>query len=207
MVDISDAAVLGIVLAGGQSRRMGRDKALESFDGQPLLRRALDRVSGVTDEIIVVAADEPRAAALPLLDDTRVALDLYPGLGSLGGIFSGLSAARHRYGLVVGCDMPFLNPDLMRHLLSLREGFDVVAPVIDGRPEPVHAVYSRVCLPHIENRLKAGELKITGFYGQVRVRYVPEEEVIRFDPDLLSFFNVNSPADLERAHALAARGR
>ena len=154
-----------------------------------------------------MSANEFRAAALPLLEDTRVALDLYPGLGSLGGIFSGLSAARHPYALVVGCDMPFLNPDLMRHLLSLREGFDVVAPVIDGRPEPVHAVYSRVCLPHIEERLKTGELKITGFYNRVRVRYVPEEEILRFDPDLLSFFNVNSPADLERAHALTARSR
>ncbi len=224
-------AASGIVLAGGQSRRLGRNKAVEPFAGQPLLRRALLRVAQVTapygNDCIVVAADESSAGALPLLDDTRVVLDLYPGLGSLGGIFSGLSAARHPWAIVAGCDMPFLNPELLRYLLSLREGstptnaqrrrattqpcadghWDVVAPVVDGRPEPLHAVYSRACLPHIEERLKAGQLKITGFYDKVRVRYVEESEILRFDPELLSFFNVNSPDQLEQARALAAEGR
>ena len=78
---------------------------------------------------------------------------------------------------------------------------------MEGRPEPTHALYSRECLPFIEERLKAGELKITGFYDRVRVRYVEEREIRKFDPELLSFFNVNSPQDLERALALAAEGR
>ncbi len=199
--------VSGVVLAGGQSRRLGRDKAVELLSGQPMIRRVLERVAGLTSENIVVVADRTRGDALPLLDNTRVVLDVYPGMGSLGGIFSGLAAAENGWVMVTACDMPFLNPDLLGYLLTLREGADVVAPVVEGRPEPTHALYSRECMPFIEERLRAEELKITGFYGGVRVRYVEEGEIRRFDPELLSFFNVNSPQDLERARKLAAKGR
>ena len=199
--------VSGIVLAGGQSRRLGRDKAVELLGGKPMIRRVLERVAGLTSENIVVVADEARGTTLPLLEDTRVAVDVHPGMGSLGGIFSGLAAAGNEWAIVAACDMPFLNADLLGYLLSLREGVDVVAPVVAGRPEPTHALYSRECLPFIEERLRAEELKITGFYGRVRVRYVEERDILRFDPELLSFFNVNSPQDLERALALAAAGR
>ena len=199
--------VSGIVLAGGQSRRLGRDKAVELLGGKPMIRRVLERVAGLTSENIVVVADEARGTTLPLLEDTRVAVDVHPGMGSLGGIFSGLAAAGNEWAIVAACDMPFLNADLLGYLLSLREGVDVVAPVVAGRPEPTHALYSRECLLFIEERLRAEELKITGFYGRVRVRYVEERDILRFDPELLSFFNVNSPQDLERALALAAAGR
>ncbi len=199
--------VSGIVLAGGKSRRLGRDKAVELLGGKPMIRRVLERVAGLTSENIVVVADEARGTTLPLLEDTRVAVDVHSGMGSLGGIFSGLAAAGNEWAIVAACDMPFLNADLLGYLLSLREGVDVVAPVVAGRPEPTHALYSRECLPFIEERLRAEDLKITGFYGGVRVRYVEERDILRFDPELLSFFNVNSPQDLERALALAAAGR
>lgn len=200
-------AVSGVVLAGGRSRRLGRDKAVEPFLGQPLVRRVIDRLAQVTQEIVVVVADAARGQALPLEPIHRVALDRYPDGGSLGGIFSGLTAARHPWALVVSCDMPFLNPGLLRHMLSLREDADAVVPVVDGRPEPTHALYSRACLPHIEARLQAGELKISGFFDQVRVKYLQEAEAQRFDPEGLSFFNVNTPEDLERALALASGTR
>jgi molybdopterin-guanine dinucleotide biosynthesis protein A len=196
--------VAGVVLAGGQSRRLGRDKAVEPFWGQPLIRRVIDRVAPVTQEIVVVVADAARGQSLPLESRHRVAVDRYPGGGSLGGIFSGLAAARHPWALVVSCDMPFLNPSLLRHMLSLRQDADAVVPVVDGRPEPTHALYFKACLPHIEARIQAGELKISGFFDQVRVRYLAEDEVRRFDPEGLSFFNVNTPEDLARALALAA---
>lgn len=199
--------VSGVVLAGGRSRRLGRDKAVELVGGQPIIRRVLERVAALTSENIVVVADQARGDTLPLLEDTRVAVDLHPGTGSLGGIFSGLAAAKNEWAMVTACDMPFLNADLLGYLSSLREGADVVAPVVEGRPEPTHALYSKECLPFIEERLRAEELKITGFYGGVKVRYVEEEEIRRFDPELLSFFNVNSPQDLERALVLAAEGR
>jgi molybdopterin-guanine dinucleotide biosynthesis protein A len=141
-----------------------------------------------------------------LTEGDRLALDLYPGCGSLGGIFSGLSAAKEYWSLAVACDMPFLNPALLMHLITLREGFDAVVPVRKDRLEPTHALYSRACLPHIERRLKTNELKISGFFENVRVRLVPEEDIARLDPKFLSFFNVNTPEDLERARTLVAEG-
>jgi molybdopterin-guanine dinucleotide biosynthesis protein A len=203
----SQARVSGIILAGGQSRRLGRDKAVEPVGGQPLIRRVIERVSPVSSEIVVVVADRARGEALPLAEGHRVALDIYPGKGSLGGIFSGLTAVREEWGLVVACDMPFLNLELLRYMMSLREGVDAVVPVLEGRTEPTHALYSRSCLPYIEERLKADDLKIARFFDEVRVRYVPEEDISRFDPDHLSFFNINSQPDLDQALALAAQGR
>jgi molybdopterin-guanine dinucleotide biosynthesis protein A len=109
--------------------------------------------------------------------------------------------------MVVACDMPFLNLDLVRRMLALREGADAVVPVLGDRPEPTHAIYSKVCLPFMERLLLASDLKISLFFDKVRVTYLPEEEVLSLDPDRLSFFNVNNPDDLERALALAAEGR
>jgi molybdopterin-guanine dinucleotide biosynthesis protein A len=128
------------VLAGGKSTRFGRDKALELLAGEPLITRVLSRLSGVTDESVVVVNDERRWDELPPPEGTIVAVDAYPGGGSLGGIFSGLRAASAEWSLVVACDMPFLNPRLLSRMLELRAGHDVVAPVIDGRPEPTHSL-------------------------------------------------------------------
>ena len=199
--------VTGIVLAGGMSRRLGRDKALEPVGGEPLLRRVIGRLSEVSQETVVVVADAERATGLLLPDSAGVVVDVYPGKGSLGGIFSGLSASGLDWGIVVACDMPFLNVDLLRHMLSLRKGCDAVVPVVDGRPEPTHAVYYRGCLSSIESRLQADDLKITRFFDEVRVRYVTQEEIAGFDPEYLSFFNVNTQEDLDRALTLAAEGR
>ncbi len=196
-------AVSGIILAGGRSRRLGRDKAVEPFEGQPLIRRVIERIQPLTGEIVVVVADAARGDGLPLEKSERVAVDLYPGGGSLGGIFSGLSAANGQWGLVVACDMPFLNRELFEHMLTLREGWDAVVPMPGDFPEPTHALYSRVCLSHIEAKLKANDLKISGFFDDVRVRYVHQEDVRTFDPELHSFFNVNSPEDLAQAVALS----
>ncbi|MDA0734018.1 MAG: molybdenum cofactor guanylyltransferase [Chloroflexi bacterium] len=196
-----------IVLAGGQSRRLGRAKALEQMGGQALICRVIERVSPLTSETIVVVAEHARSKSLPLSDSDHVALDIYPGGGSLGGIFSGLSAAKEEWGLVVACDMPFLNQELLMYLLSLREGFDAVVPVLEGRPEPTHTLYSKACLPHMEQLLKAKELRISGFYQNVRVRYVAEDDIVKIDPEFLSFFNLNTPGDLERARKLVAEGR
>ena len=199
--------VSGIVLAGGLSRRLGRDKAVERLGDKTLIERVIDRLSRVTDEIVVVVNDEERASALPLPAGTKVIVDIYAGSGSLGGIFSGVSAAEGEWGMVVACDMPFINTRLVRHMLSLIEGFDVVVPEVKGRPEPTHATYSKTCLPHIERLIGSGNFKISRFFDDVRVRFVPEEDVERLDPDQLSFFNINDQRDLDRALDLVAQGR
>ena len=195
-----------IVLAGGQSRRLGRDKAVVPFGGEPLIRRVIrwagDAVGG--NEVIVVTGGVARGGELPLDAEHRVVVDLLPGRGTLGGIYTGLATARNEWALVVACDMPFLSAPLLRYMTMLREGVDAVVPAIGGRAEPTHALYSRRCLPAILQRLQAGQLKAAGFLDLVRVRYVNEDEARRFDPELLSFFNVNRPEDLARAVNLAA---
>ena len=200
-------AVTGIVLAGGLSRRLGRDKAVEPIDGEPLISRVIRRLEELTDEIVVVVNNSARGGQLPLPDTAKVAVDIYPYSGSLGGIFSGLSNAKNDWGFVVACDMPFLDSDLIARMLTLRHNHDAIVPMLGGYPEPTHSAYSKACLPHIERRLKSNQLRIAGFFDDVRVRFLSEEEVNQYDPEHLSFFNVNTPDDLARAVALVSEGR
>ena len=202
----TDSKVSGIVLAGGMSRRLGRDKAVEPVGGEPLLLRVIGRLSKITDHTVVVVGDEERAAELPIPERAEVAADIYPGGGSLGGIFTGLTAAEGEWGVAVACDMPFLSEELLGYMLSVRDGFDAVVPILEERPEPTHAVYSKRCLPFMEARLKAGDLKIARFFDQVRVNFIPQAEVEKRDPEHLSFFNVNTQQDLDRALALVEAG-
>jgi molybdopterin-guanine dinucleotide biosynthesis protein A len=202
----------GIILAGGRSRRLGRAKALEPFQGEPMIRRVISRLSQVTDDLVFVVNDQEQASALPITPDNvslpyKTAVDLYPDGGSLGGIFTGLSAADSQWAFVVACDMPFLNVDLMNQMLTLRDGNDAVVPRTDGYPEPTHALYNKTCLPHMQKRLQNNDLKIARFFDEVTVRFLEEAEVRDVDKDLVSFFNVNTQDDLDRALGLAAEGR
>ena len=176
--------VSGIVLAGGMSRRLGRTKAIETVGGERLIQRVLQRLSEVAGEMLVVVADAGQAAAFDLPDEVRAVVDVYPGGGSLGGIFSGLDSVSQEWGVVAACDMPFVNIDLVRYMLSLRDDADVVVPMLDGRPEPTHAAYSRSCLGPMERSLKDGDLRIVSFFDDVRVRYVSQDEVDTFDQSL-----------------------
>ena len=186
-----------IVLAGGKGRRL-RDKLSKTIGGRTLLQRVIGSLSLLSEEVLVVIAQEqPKPAAA-----IEVVVDLYPGGGALGGIYSGLVRARSLYNLVVAGDMPFLNPFLLRYLIQLSPGFDVVIPRFEGRLEPLHAIYSKNCLVPIQQRIEQGELKIGGFLEQVRVRYVEEAEIDKVDPKHLSFFNINTLADLRRARAM-----
>lgn len=226
-------ATSGAVLAGGQSRRLGLDKttlpwppdprataagaavmgepeaAADSLPPGPaaaasnrgtLLEHTAETLAGLCDEVLVVAFRGRRP--LPLA--YRAVPDLYPDGGSLGGIYSALAAARHDTVLAVATDMPFLNLPLLRWMLEQPRDFDVLVPVRE-QPEPLHALYGKGCLEPMRQHLEAGRLKITGFFPEVRVREVPPEVLRRYDPEGLSFFNVNTPEDLQRAHALLAR--
>ena len=168
----STGKVSGVALAGGMSRRLGRNKAVEKIGGESLIERVVGRLSQVSSETIVVVAEESRAQALDLPPWVRTAADIYPDSGSLGGIFTGLSAAKGDYGIVVACDMPFLNTDLLRFMLDIASDYDVVVPRLNGRPEPLHTIYSKSCLEPIERRLKRKDLKIAPVFqrGQGRLR-------------------------------------
>jgi molybdopterin-guanine dinucleotide biosynthesis protein A len=192
------------IQAGGASRRMGRDKGLVRLAGIPLVERVLAQVDGLIDQIIITAndAESYRYLGLPIARDKR------PGAGALEGLRTALANASGERVLVVGCDMPFLNPELMALLLDLADGFQAVLPRWDERLQPLCAVYQRSCLHAIERSLASGQKRMIAFHDQVDVRIVGEDEVATFDPDGLSFFNVNTPEDLAAAERiLTSRGR
>ena len=190
-----------IILAGGKSSRLGRDKASESLLGRPMLQHVIDRVADLVDEIIVVAASGQRVPDLTAPRPPRVVRDAYPGCGPLAGIYSGLVASRAERCLAVACDMPLLVPRLIEALLARSRDCDALLPVLEY-PEPLHAVYSRACIEPMRACIESGQLKITSFLGAVRPCYMHEDECRMFDPDLRSFVNTNTQADLDRAREL-----
>ena len=189
----------GVLLAGGRSRRMGRDKAQLVIEGQTMLDRTLAVLQQVTDEVLVSGFRE-RAEQVP--PGVRVIEDQYTDAGPLAGIYSALLMARNPHVLAVACDMPFLNADLLRHMSSLAEDYDVVIPNVDGHTEQLHAIYSKSSLPLIKEQLDRGDYKIDRWFGRARVYYVTEEEVGRFDPQHRSFMNVNTPEEWQAAQEL-----
>jgi molybdopterin-guanine dinucleotide biosynthesis protein A len=188
-----------IVLIGGKSRRFGRDKASEVVDGRTLLQHIVDSVSTLASEVIVVAAKGGSFPSVECPLPLREVEDLRDGTGALGGLYSGLMAAAHEWSVALACDMPLLSLPLLRHLEGLIDDqVDVVVPRWQGREEPLHALYRRTCLSAIERLLDRGGLRFVEFLPDVRVRYVEQEEVERFDAEGRSFWNVNSKEDLGR---------
>jgi molybdopterin-guanine dinucleotide biosynthesis protein A len=198
-----DNRLSAIVLIGGLSRRFGRDKAAEVVVGRSLVQHVVDAVSPLAQEIVVVAG---RGGAFPPLDcvlPLKEVEDAREGAGALGGLYSGLLAASHPPAVALACDMPLLSLPLLRHLNGLlTEEWDVVMPRWHGREEPLHAFYRRTCVPAIERLLDRGGRRFVDFLPEVRVRYVAQEEIERFDPEGRSFWNVNSREDLERLRPL-----
>lgn len=198
---ISD--MTGVLVAGGKSRRMGRDKRFLELDGQPLLQRALSVLQGLFPEVLVAVA-EP----LPQLtgQGCRMVLDLIPNCATLGGLYTGLFFATHPRVFAIGCDMPFLNQEVVKRLADRDPQADVVMPRLATGLQPMHAVYSKACLPHLERMAKEQRLKVQNLaeVAGLTVKLVPEKDFLDLDPQLLSFFNINTPADLEFARKLLA---
>lgn len=193
-----------IILAGGKSSRMGENKALLSFGDRPLLHRVVDQLRPHFDDPILVTNQPELYWDLP---DIRLVSDVHPGQGPLGGIFSGLLASRGVHNLVVGCDMPFLNHRLLDYLWSLRDWGDVVVPLTHEALAPICAIYNRGVLPELAAALMAGERQVMGLYPRLKVHYVREDELLPYDPQLLTFRNVNTPEDYRQALvALAGTG-
>ena len=192
-----------IVLAGGKSSRLGQNKFLQLIEGKSLIQWVVDRVAIVSTEIVIATARGEAilcSAAVPI----KIVADIYPEKGPLGGIHSGLMASSSLRAIVVSCDIPFLSVGLLQYLNQAIGDCDVALPKIGEMIEPLCAVYSRNCLASIQQLLEQDERQIRKLFGMVKVRYVEENEINRFDPEHLSFFNINSQADLEKARRLAA---
>jgi molybdopterin-guanine dinucleotide biosynthesis protein A len=125
-----------------------------------------------------------------------------PGLGPLGGIYTGLLFAQGRSAFVTACDMPFLQPAVVRQMVQLAAGYDVVVPQKKEALEPLHAIYSPRCLPHIKNMLERGKLQVISFFPAVKVYRLSQQEMRQLDPQELSFYNINTPNDMNKAKAM-----
>ena len=191
-----------VIQAGGESRRMGQDKALMPFLGKPLIQRILDRVEHLAGEVLVTTnrPDDYTFLGLPLFSD------IIPGRGALGGLYTALKIAQNPFVAVVACDMPFVSPELIKveQTLLVSEDQDAVIPSIEGETEPFHAVYRRdTCLPAVHASIEADQWRVNSWFPKVRLRYLSDAEVRKVDPKGLAFWNVNTPEDLRRAEELA----
>jgi molybdopterin-guanine dinucleotide biosynthesis protein A len=192
-----------VIQAGGKSSRMGLNKALLPFQGEPLILRVYHRLASIVNEVLVTVNQKAdfESLGLPLVPD------LLPGKGTLGGFYTGLQAARNPLVAVVGCDMPFVSPILLHAELDLltRTDVDAVIPFSENGLEPLHAVYRRqTCLPAIYKSLVAERLRLISWLPDVKVQEMTLDEVKRHDPNLFAFFNVNTPDELKRAESMAA---
>lgn len=192
------------IQAGGESSRMGEDKALKPFLGRPLIQRVIDRLTPIADEIIVTTNKPEDYTFLNL----HLVSDLKPGRGALGGLYTAIASASQPIVAVVACDMPFASAPLIetasRLLVDAEREADVVIAKSKEGYEPLHAVYRReTCLPAIESAIEADQWKVISWFPHVKVRTLTPEEVHQADPPGLAFWNVNTPEEFAKAEELA----
>jgi len=191
-----------VIQAGGESQRMGANKALLPFLGMPLIERVVVRVRHLADEVLVTT-NQPAGFEylhLPLIPDK------FPGQGALVGLHTALQAASQPYVAVIACDMPFVNPQLIAYQVEclVNESVDLVIPLTEQGYEPFHAVYRReTCLPAVSSALKTGKKRMISWFDQVRVREISQAELLRYDPLSRAFLNVNTPEEFQAAEQMA----
>ena len=191
----------GVILAGGKSRRMGQNKALMRLASATIIEHVIHQMRSVTTDLLLIT-NTPRLYShlgLPMY------ADIVPNMGTLGGIYTGLTHAANHTVLCVACDMPLLQPNLLSYLASILGEYDAVVPCVENSDPSVpkfqtlSAVYSKKCLPAIDQMFAEGELRVHALYDRIAARMMPPSEWRRFDPQGLSFFNINTPADFEKA--------
>lgn len=185
--------ITGVILVGGKSSRMGKDKAFLVVEGKPLFRRVLDLFRESFARVVLVGNRGERFAEYAV----TILPDLIPG-SSLGGVYTGLVGAGTEWIFVSSCDLPYPSAKVLRHLCSLKEGFDAVVPSTPQGYEPLFALYSKRCIEPIKALLDSGECCAYAYYPQIRVRHVLPEELAPFDPKGIAFLNLNTPEELAK---------
>ncbi|MYC28432.1 MAG: molybdenum cofactor guanylyltransferase [Nitrospira sp. SB0662_bin_26] len=194
--------VSGVVLAGGKSKRMGMDKRHLSVHGKPLLDRVTSVLLELFPEVLLVLAEED----ISRQDDRmRIVTDLIPDCAAVGGLYTGLYHSRYPRVFVVACDMPFINPAVIELFLQKIDPTDIVLAQLVTGLQPLHGLYSKQCLPILKEMIDARDLRLQNIVDKqgLTVHRVSEAEIKRLDPQLLSFLNLNSPADLELANKIS----
>ncbi len=185
--------ITGIILVGGKSRRMGKDKAFLKLAGKTLFERILDLFRANFEQILLVGNQADRFAGygLPIIPD------IYTG-SSLGGIYTGLHRSTTEHIFVASCDLPFPNGEILRYLCDRRSGYDAVVATTANGYEPLFALYSKNCLGPIKELIESGDYCAYAYFPEVNVRYVPYEELAHLDRDGTAFLNVNTPEEFIR---------
>ncbi|MHC0036583.1 molybdenum cofactor guanylyltransferase [Pseudoneobacillus sp. C159] len=186
-----------IILSGGQSRRMGTNKALLPIPEKPTVERIKDELEDQFAEMILVTNHLEAYQFLNM----KMTSDIYPGKGPLAGIHAGLKAATHEVNLVVACDMPFVSAGLANMLVERIKEHDAVVPVIAGKMHPLFAVYRKKIISEIESCLKTDSLRMIHLFEKINVRYLTEHDFAEFNDESLAqiFFNMNHPEEYEKA--------
>ncbi len=201
MIEMEDKNITGIILAGGKSSRLGRDKARETIGNVPLIQRVVMALAEVSSEIIVVGSKLTNLTEINGVN-IRTVKDRASNRGPLMGIYSGLSQASYPYACLVACDLPFLDPAVLKLLIELAPGRQAVVPLIQEIPQPTHAIYARSILPHIEEALKTEGGGLRTLLDNLEVKYVAEAQIREIDRDLRSFMNINTEDDLKEARRI-----
>ena len=187
-------AITGIILSGGKSLRMGKDKAFIKVEGIPIIERIIDLFQRLFEETIIVTNQRENYLHLK----ATLYEDLLPNSGALGGLYTGLFYSLFPYSFIVACDMPYLNAEVIHYLTGKMEGYDVVVPKTEDGLQPLHAIYSKECITPLQRVLRERKTRIIDIYPYVRVRIVEAREIVPVDPDMESFININTPEELIR---------
>lgn len=190
-------AITGIILAGGESKRIGENKAFLSIKGKRIIERTTELFLDIFSRVIIVTNSPLEFQFLNI----RIVTDVFPKMGSLGGIYTGLFYCPTEKAMFVACDMPFLNKKVIEYLISLCKGYDIIIPRTNRQYEALHAIYSKSCVPFIEKYLVSGEKKIINFlnfFPDSKIRGVSNEEIQKIDPELKSFININTKEDYNK---------
>ena len=192
--------ITGIILAGGKSNRMGKDKALIELSGKRLIERVMSSFleASIFSRVIIITNDPERYEEFGV----ETAPDIYPGVGVLGGIHAGLSHTEDEAAFITACDMPLIKPGMIKYVRDSLGDYDAAVPRVRGYMEPLFAVYRKTCLPMIEKAILSGERKILSFFKEISLTEITEDEMRSIDPELTSFFNINSPEDLLGAEGI-----
>lgn len=188
----------GIILAGGKSRRVGKGKALLKIGDKRIIEMVVEKLEATFDDTLIVTGSPFNYQFLGV----KVIRDIVPEKGPLGGIYTGLLSSKSEYNFICACDMPFLNTRLLKFMASEVTNCDLVVPVVGGFVEPLHSIYSKRCLSAIKSHLEVDDLKVKNFFSEVKCRYLSEDLIRRYDPDLLSFLNLNTPKMLKLAREM-----
>lgn len=181
--------MIGIILAGGKSSRFGREKAFLNIEGRPIIEVLVSKLSSVFEEVFIVTNNKKKFGYL----NTNIIPDIFPDKGPLGGIHAGLVHSKSPYSFFTACDMPFLNTDVVRNMINEVEGYDIVVPGVKDRLHPLCAIYSKRCIPVIEDNLKKGNLRVQSIFNELKTKIID-----KMFTEGRHFININTKEDYEQ---------